>query len=216
MSHGRPAKPWEALTASMSSTIADNLRVALDVADEGDNNEIKNMTLAKLHRRTGIAKSTLFKIIGSLNCEIGKGKPDLETLCGLAWALNLPPAMLLMSSSDWKLLCTSVQTLNSLKNGHSALEKLSTVETNIEYASIGLKVAEQLGIYPEQPYKNLDFESTWSGHAEMVNSIRETNSRKKKAILTTTAVAQRGGKSISELETRTTIGAVFGANYRTI
>jgi transcriptional regulator with XRE-family HTH domain len=212
MKPARQPKEWDSLTNAISETIARNLTAALEVAG-GSKNEVKKMYLAELHRRTNISKSTLFKLING-DAGVGKlGRPDLETLCGLAWALNLSPAMLLMSSKDWKLLTAAIDGLPSAMNSPS-LDELETATTDIDLASIGLKLAEKIGIYPDKIHAPWEGDDEWEGRLEMVKEVSETNEKKRVSILATTAIAQRGATA-KVIELRTAIGAIFGANFNT-
>lgn len=86
--------------ANLSSTLQRNLENALRVAGSlRDNGKPPKLRSTDIHRRTGLARSTLHKLIkrAPLN-------PDLATLCKLAWTLQIPVPFLLMSQADWNIL----------------------------------------------------------------------------------------------------------------
>lgn len=85
-----------------------NLVRVLSVSREGDEGATR-MTQTELTSQTGIARSTLGKF---LSCEDESViNPDLQTLCRLAEALNIPPALLLMSTHDWSRLLSAISGL---------------------------------------------------------------------------------------------------------
>jgi transcriptional regulator with XRE-family HTH domain len=85
-----------------------NLVRVLSVSREGDEGATR-MTQTELSAQTGIARSTLAKFLSSEDESVIN--PDLQTLCRLAEALNIPPALLLMSTHDWSRLLSAISGL---------------------------------------------------------------------------------------------------------
>ncbi|HHW1647737.1 TPA: helix-turn-helix domain-containing protein [Pseudomonas aeruginosa] len=82
---------------------SENLSAVLAVAGkERENRSVGSpgpMTATQIHRKTGVARSTL----RALKSQRGESaaNPDLDTLDRLAAALGVPPAFLLMRPQDW-------------------------------------------------------------------------------------------------------------------
>lgn len=85
-----------------------NLVRVLSVSREGGEGATR-MTQTELTSLTGIARSTLAKFLSSEDESVIN--PDLQTLCRLAEALNIPPALLLMSTHDWSRLLSAISGL---------------------------------------------------------------------------------------------------------
>src|SRR5450830_1988467 len=144
-------KEWEALAASMRRTLAQNLTAALMVAG-GNKKEIgdpvRKMKLTDLNRKTEIARSTLSKLTNSETANSVQANPDLETICRLAAALNLPPAFLLMSADDWQRLLGALNGLQLALSGPH-LDKATFDATGNDKVSVGLRLAEKMGLYSD-------------------------------------------------------------------
>jgi transcriptional regulator with XRE-family HTH domain len=105
------------LTGDTLQTLISNIRRYLSVAggaeaiDRGlsDDPPVTKLTQAQLVESSGIKLPTLAKI---LNGETTN--PTLESICQLAAGLNISPALLLMSTKDWKLLLAGVDRLMQL------------------------------------------------------------------------------------------------------
>lgn len=211
-------KEWKTLAASMRKTLAQNLTAALMVAG-GDSKEIGNpirkMKLADLYRKTDIARSTLSKLTSSNTTNTTQANPDLETICRLAAALNLPPAFLLMSVDDWQRLLGALNGLQSaLSSPH--LDYATLVVTGNDKVSLGLKLAEKMGLYSNHIRFKLSVEEGGARQAEMDRDIEHQNEMKRLAILTTTAVTQSSARNRDDIAMLTAIGAIFGANFKSI
>lgn len=99
-----------ALWARTRKALRGNLVRVMSVAGERDEGPAR-MTQSELTCRTGIARSTLAKFLsGGDDAAIN---PDLLTLCRLGGALNVPPALLLMSTQDWTRLLSAIGGLLS-------------------------------------------------------------------------------------------------------
>lgn len=207
----------EALSLLMRRTLAQNLTAALMVAgsDQADNGDsVKKMTLTSLNDKTGIAKSTLSKLVHG-ETPSGKANPDLETICRLAAALNLPPAFLLMSSDDWQLLLSAINGLSLALSG-PYLDSSTFTATGNNKVSIGIQLAKHLKLYPDNEINTKDTANASARQSEMEQDINFANKMKRLAILTTTAITQGSAKRPDDIAMLTAIGAIFGANFKHI
>ncbi|MBX8554304.1 helix-turn-helix domain-containing protein [Pseudomonas cichorii] len=81
------------------------------VTASGEPKKLSQESLAKTSR---IARSTISKYLTQQDSV----NPDLDTLCRLAAALNISPALLLMSEDDWLRLAHALSTV-----GHAMTDK---------------------------------------------------------------------------------------------
>jgi transcriptional regulator with XRE-family HTH domain len=206
-------REWEALAATMRRTLAQNLSAALMVAGntQGDD-DITKMNLTDLNRQTDIARSTLSKLANGKTASGIQANPDLETLCRLAAALNLPPAYLLMSADDWQKLLGALNGLSQALSG-SFLSDLTSRATQGHKVRVGLILAEKLKLYPDNNNFKADEEEVGARQDEIDREIDIRNETKRRAILTTTAVAQGAAKNREDLSILTAIGAIVGSSF---
>jgi transcriptional regulator with XRE-family HTH domain len=206
-------REWEVLAAKMRRTLAQNLSAALMVAgstQEGDG--ITKMNLTDLNHQTDIARSTLSKLANGTTASGIQANPDLETICRLAAALNLPPALLLMSADDWQRLLGALNGLPQAMSG-SFLNDLTSRATQGDKVRVGLILAEKLKLYPDKNNFKADEKEIGARQDEIDRDIDSRNEMKRLAILTTTAVVQRALKNPGDLSTLTAIGAIFGSSF---
>lgn len=100
------------------NNLAKALRVAGGLSESG---EIKHLQKSELAHLSGLSKGTVTKLTTTTECE--EAKPDLETMCKLAYALNVSPAFLLMTERDWSFLLQAVGTLEMFANPEGEREK---------------------------------------------------------------------------------------------
>lgn len=96
------------LWARTRKALRGNLVRVLSVSREGEEGAAR-MTQVELMALTGIARSTLAKFLSGEDESVIN--PDLQTLCRLAGGLNVPPALLLMSTHDWTRLLSAISGL---------------------------------------------------------------------------------------------------------
>lgn len=100
--------PPDKTLQSLYITLQRNLEDALRVAGEPRGSKPTRLKGTEIHRRTGLARSTL----GNLRKQSPGEKalnPDLGTLCKLADALQIPLPFLLMSPADWRILIKAMR-----------------------------------------------------------------------------------------------------------
>jgi transcriptional regulator with XRE-family HTH domain len=189
----RHADLYEEVQEAFVNNMNRVLRVAGGLSDNG---ELLNMQKNELAETSGLSKGTITKLTDTSAYQ--DAKPDLETLCKLAHALNVSPAFLLMTPSDWELLLQAIGTLRMLDNPDGEKERPlvtileeSTVRQVDDAARSGLKLIQTL-------------------HGEDYSSPERR--RQRRGILVMTAVAQnavrRQGKA--KKMQATALGAFLG------
>lgn len=207
------AEQWQTLAAVMRKTLADNLEVALEVAGEPDGETVKKMKLTELSRATRIARSTITKLVHEQTSKGMQANPDLNTLCRLAAALNLPPAFLLLSANDWQRLLGALNGLSTAFES-TCLTENALNATHDNTAIVAVRLAKEMGIYTDHARLPLYPDEAGSRQAEIDQDLEHTNAMKLLAILTTTAVAQSNAKTYQDMATLIAIGAIFGAHFK--
>ncbi len=79
------------------------------------------MSKGELAELSDLSKGTVTKLTTTAATQ--DAKPDLETICKLAFALNISPAFLLMTARDWKFILQAFGTLQMLGNPEGEKEK---------------------------------------------------------------------------------------------
>lgn len=117
---------YESIQETFVFNVIRALRVAGGVSEKG---EVLNLQKGVLASRSGLSKGTITKITSSDPTE---AKPDLETLCKLAYALNVSPAFLLTTSQDWELLLQAFGTMQMFSNSDGEGERalIELLESN--------------------------------------------------------------------------------------
>lgn len=176
------------------NNLARALRVAGGLSESG---EIKHLQKSELAYLSGLSKGTVTKLTTTTECEAAK--PDLETMCKLAHALNVSPAFLLMTPRDWSLLLQAVGTLEMFANPEGEREK--PLIAILEDAAGKQQVDEAIrgGLTLMQTLHNDDYSSP-------------DRLRQQKAILTMTAIAQSAVRrqGLGKKMKATALGAFLG------
>ncbi|WP_152594770.1 helix-turn-helix transcriptional regulator [Massilia sp. BSC265] len=84
--------PEENCFRSTLDSFCQSLVNAVRVARMDEHGEPAKMTQHELANRSGVARSTIAKYVAHNARSTGEINPDLETICRLAKALNVPPA----------------------------------------------------------------------------------------------------------------------------
>jgi transcriptional regulator with XRE-family HTH domain len=108
---------YESVQETFVFNVIRALRVAGGVSETG---EVLHLQKGALASRSGLSKGTVTKITSS---DPREAKPDLETICKLAYALNISPAFLLMTSQDWELLLQAFGTMQMFSNSDGEQEQ---------------------------------------------------------------------------------------------
>lgn len=184
---------YEEIQESFTSNVAQALRVAGGLSKNGD---LVNMQKSELAEVSGLSKGTITKCT---SFDAQDAKPDLETICKLAYALNVSPAFLLMTPRDWELLIQAIGTFGMLANPEGEHEKqlVGILENAAEGKSInetvksGLKFMQKL-------------------HADDYST--EDRAQQQKGILAMTAIVQAAFKRQGTVRKKqaTALGAILG------
>jgi transcriptional regulator with XRE-family HTH domain len=208
------SEEWEALASSMRKTLARNLDFALEVAGVDDGGSVKKMKLTDFSRKTKVARSTLTKLTREEKPSKGvQANPDLNTICRLAAALNLPPAFLLMSTSDWMRLLGALNGLQEALSGPH-LDQKTLKDAEHDTVSCGVNLVEKMRLYSNKAPYALSPQEAGVRQQEIDQDIEHANAMKLLAIRSTTAITQSSAKNYREMATLIAIGAIFGANFK--
>ena len=140
-----PDEELDEYVTAIRKTLKGNLERVLSVSAESYEG-ISGLTQSAFSKRTGIARSSVTKLLPSR--VMPKANPDLSTLCRIARELNVPVALLLMTSEDWTRLITAVSYLPRLGDeilARGAVENLTTLQS----AERALDFAGALGVLNE-------------------------------------------------------------------
>lgn len=126
---------------------------AIRVARLDEDGEPTKITQHELAQRSGVARSTIAKYVSHNARSTGEINPDLETICRLAQALNVPPALLLMRDGDWRRLAQAAGMLAQALADPRILELSHGLRDQphaspVAHAKTGLQIGERLGICP--------------------------------------------------------------------
>lgn len=84
----------------------------INYSSESTSGDVKAITRQALSAHAGIAASTLNKFLSSDEKALqDPPNPTLEVICKLGEALNVPPALLLLTDDDWEKLGNGIMTL---------------------------------------------------------------------------------------------------------
>lgn len=108
---------YRAIQESFVNNLNSVLRVAGGIQKDG---EIRNMQKGELAELSHLSKGTVTK----LTTVAEDAKPDLETLCKIAYAINISPAFLLMTPRDWDLILQACGVLQMLRDPEGDQEKI--------------------------------------------------------------------------------------------
>jgi DNA-binding Xre family transcriptional regulator len=193
------------MMAAQRRALAENLAAAMQVAGQpGRDGQPGKFSQSELSTATGIARSTLSRIVTE---NAGKPpNPDLETLCRLAEALNIPVFFLLMRAPDWAKLAEAAIYYSDVMDDEDLREAIISKTQRAKVLS-GVELAERLGLYRSE--ENVIAPS--DRHDEIQADIALRNERTRRAIISATAVSQLSSREKHRVSL-TTIGAIFGAS----
>lgn len=123
-----------------------NLLKVMQVGRFDENGAPRKVTQAHLSEVSGISRSSIAKFLSQKE----SSNPDLETICRLASALNVSPAMLLMTSEDWMRLAHAVNTVSQSLADETASQMIHNVRNALgrgqqERARLVLELARLFG-----------------------------------------------------------------------
>ncbi|HCT9233311.1 TPA: hypothetical protein OUC02_004917, partial [Escherichia coli] len=120
------------------------LRRVINQSGETSDGEARPVTRQALSSRAGIAASTINKLLVSDDKALAEPpNPTLEVICKLGAALNVSPALLLMTTDDWKKLATAMATyMTVLAPSEKFRGFVNRTSLNNDYAGIASTVAK--------------------------------------------------------------------------
>lgn len=197
------------LYEEISTSFGENLLRAMLVSDTDEDGEPRKLTQQELAKKSGVGRSTIAKYNTIKKEGEIDSNPDLETICRLASALHVPPALLLMRSSDWSQLIQAALYLNLASKDGVVQEIAAEIENSkakdaITMARFGLKLAIRLGIYKEKV--------TLPDDVETRHSIRESNTQIRQGILATTTLPSLAKITRGHIAPLMSLCAIMGAH----
>lgn len=138
-----------------AADLAINVRQALKVSrlkQQKGKVRFSRMPQTELARAAGRSRDTLQRSIGGSDDVEGGAfpNPNLKTLCAIAGALGIPPAMLLMGPADWAALLGVVDSLLQAKPG--SLPRPDEIpEDEDGFAAVVVSVSQSLGLLQRLP-----------------------------------------------------------------
>ena len=135
------------VVAALALTIRRVAGAKTIAADRG--NSYRYLTQGELSRRANISRSTLTKQLKSANA----GNPTLKSICSIADALGVPPALLLMREHDWKVLGSAMEFYGKINNSEELMATLSNIIAALDHgpsasAERGRALARLTGYLP--------------------------------------------------------------------
>ena len=201
---GRLVDAMKAFKTNMTQGLAVGGDEQDDIASEMSIADLKE----RLSRDSPITDAFLSRIgtIFSVN-------PDLETLSDIANALNVPPAFLLMSSSDWMLIVRAIDLARESGDCKAMGDEIQSTITAWENDPANFTLSPDSGHKPEQLLAPIGLRFAISrGLYDPNGDGVESKAEMRRTILMTTAMVQF---CISEpMENRallTAIGACLGS-----
>lgn len=138
-----PASPKSELFIKSSDQFRTALRRVINQSSVTGTGEAKPVSRQALSFQAGIAASTLNKLlVGDEKAREEPPNPTLEVICKLGEALNVPPALLLMTDDDWKKLGAALLTyMTTLVHADKFKEYVTDTVLDTEYTGRASDVA---------------------------------------------------------------------------
>lgn len=180
------------LFALVKRTVGNALFRAMQVAGKSDGSYPSKLRQQTLAEQSGVARSTITKYLNAKGEAESNVNPDLKTLCRLADALNVSPAMLLLTPDDWSRLAQAAVFLREAASNEQ-VKRISAgmAESNsgpAARATAGLQLARLFGVYKDFHDVNLiDAEAPNIRH-ELLDEQRKTVERKRIGIFVATSI----------------------------
>lgn len=214
VSHSETDEPFpgDALFAATRESLAAALRRSMQVACQDDEGRVSKISQHDLADRAGLARSSVAKYLAGGHGDGERSNPDLRSLCRMAAALNVPPALLLMRTSDWTRLVQAAHTLSlAMKDAgiQAVADGLGLVKENpAERAAMALQVAQRMSMTTSRPIKIDDHgESNVRARREL-QSIQD---RQRMGVVTTCALPPLGRLDQYQQAALLCLCAVIGA-----
>ncbi|RQS90441.1 helix-turn-helix domain-containing protein [Burkholderia contaminans] len=188
----------ERLFESAQNALHNSLLYALRVAGEDEDGQPCALSQMKLAKRSGVSRQSIGNYLYSegdasrsvaSKREVSKN-PDLDTLCRIAAALNIPPALLILTKDDWKQLALAAHQLPGIfedEGIQQVVEKLNESKNPRAHdrAESGLQLAGRAELY-----KPVDDSLAASGmRHELREEVLDRQRAQRRAIRVSSAIA---------------------------
>jgi DNA-binding XRE family transcriptional regulator len=187
-----------AVRAALGAAIFHSLPVAGTLA--GDPEKLPQDALAQ---NAGVSRSTISKYMASRLADDGTVNPDLETLCKLASALNVPPAFLLMTPADWTKLGQAAADSASWINDPEVRKIVYSVRQRrpgpVDRGKSAIDLARRLGVLPHESAKAAPRDDAFADIPDHWRQQQaELQHRSRLGVLTATALPPIGTRENSD------------------
>lgn len=189
-----------------------NLSLCLAVGGDEHDDIASEMSIADLKGRLSGDSPITDEFLSRIGT-IFSVNPDLETLSDIANALNVPPAFLLMSSSDWMLIVRAIDLARESGGCKAMGGEIQSTITAWENDPENFTLSPDSGKKPEQLLAPIGLRFAISrGLFDPNEDGVEKRAEMRRSILTTTAMVQFCvSESIENRALRTAIGACLGS-----
>jgi transcriptional regulator with XRE-family HTH domain len=189
-----------------------NLMQGLAVGGDEQDDIASEMSIADLKERLSSDSPITDEFLSRIGT-IFSVNPDLETLSDIANALNVPPAFLLMSSSDWLLIVRAIDLARESGGCKEMADEIQSTITAWENDPASYTLPPAGGIHAERLLAPIGLRFAISrGLYDPNGDGVENNAEMRRTILMTTAMVQFCvSESMENRALRTAIGACLGA-----
>jgi transcriptional regulator with XRE-family HTH domain len=146
------------LFTSTRRALGNALFRAMQVAGETESEYPVKLSQEALSAKSGVARSTIAKYLEAKSKDCTSVNPDLKTLCKLATALNVPPALLLLTPEDWSKLAQAatylVDAVPDARVQRISMRLAQERSGAAERGNAGLELAKLFGVYQSAPRAN--------------------------------------------------------------
>lgn len=186
---------------------------AMQVAGEPENHYPAKLGQEALAERAGISRSTVAKYLSAKDSDESLVNPDLETVCKLAAALNIPPALLLMTPSDWSKLAQAVTDAAASVQDATVRKIIAELERDRPGAArrgaAALRLAEQLGVHQR---RRQSINDTQDIPEHWLEAQAQARRRSQLGILSATALPPVGDLKTDQRTILLSLCAILGAS----
>lgn len=151
--------------------LALNLLAALRVAGPSRAGRPHKLRHVEVMRRTGMSRTTLTPLLDT--AEPSARNPDLSTIYKLAQAIGVPPAFLLMTPDDWRVLVRSIAAMPDFQAAANGV-----VSDELSNPELAEAVMKRCKVHPDRPplgvpndpseIKRLDARNEWRRRCSLI------------------------------------------------
>ena len=176
---GKQSDSASRLFVLVKKTVGSAIFRAMQVAGNSDSSYPSKLKQQALAKHSGVARSTITKYLNAKDVTESKVNPDLKTLCRLADALNVSPAMLLLTPDDWSRLAQAAVFLREAASNEQ-VKRISegmadSTSGPLARATAGLRLAKLFGVYR-------DYQEVASLNPESINKREDLATEQREAV----------------------------------